>query len=68
MERHFGGRDKAISALGIYRQLWEHWQKTGIPKGRQFQIEVVTRGKLKADRPTKAITVSGTLARRKAKK
>lgn len=46
--KHFGSRDKAEAQLGIYRQLWDHWRKGGIPKMRQFQIQVLTRGRLKA--------------------
>ena len=49
LERHFGGRDEAIRAIGIYRQLWEHWAKKGIPKGRQYEIQVLTKGKVRAD-------------------
>ncbi len=55
LEKHFGGRDKAMSALGIYRQLWDHWAAKGIPMGRQYQIQIETGGALKADaEPRKA--------------
>ena len=48
LERHFGDRDRAMDAIGIYRQIWEYWQNNGIPIGRQYQIQVLTGGALKA--------------------
>ena len=49
LEKHFGDRDKAMAALGIYRQIWEYWEDKGIPRGRQFEIQVQTAGVLRAD-------------------
>ncbi len=47
--KHFGSRAKAQQRLGLYRQLWDQWEKRGgIPAMRQFQIQVLTRGRLKA--------------------
>lgn len=47
---HFGGVSKTARALGINRATVSCWGST-IPKGRAYQIEVLTGGKLKADLP-----------------
>ena len=54
IERHFGGTDEAMRELNkrgvtVYRQLWRNWRKE-IPHGRQCEIELATKGKLKADK------------------
>ncbi len=48
--KYFGGRDKAIQALGIYRQVWDYWVRAGIPIGRQYEIQVRTQGALTVDK------------------
>jgi hypothetical protein len=48
LEKHYGSKANAMKALGVYRQLWEHWRKNGIPYGRQCAIQLATRGKVKA--------------------
>ena len=45
---HFGSQAAAAKALGVTRAAVLFWRNTGIPKTRQFQIEVVTKGALKA--------------------
>lgn len=45
---HFGGVTKTANALGINKATVSCWGAT-IPKGRAYQIEVLTGGKLKAD-------------------
>lgn len=45
---HFGGVSKTAKALGINRATVSCWGES-IPKGRAYQIEVLTGGKLKAD-------------------
>lgn len=45
---HFGGITKAQRALGVSRSLWWHWKRHGIPRGRQFEIQVQTGGALRA--------------------
>lgn len=45
---YFGGVDKTAKALGITHVAVSKWGET-IPKGRAYQIEVLTGGKLKAD-------------------
>lgn len=48
---HFGSRAALARAVGVSPQAVQQWGETGrIPRGRQFQIEVITRGELKADR------------------
>jgi DNA-binding transcriptional regulator YdaS (Cro superfamily) len=45
---HFGGVSKTAKALGINMATVSCWGET-IPKGRAYQIEVLTGGKLKAE-------------------
>jgi DNA-binding transcriptional regulator YdaS (Cro superfamily) len=45
---HFGGVVELAKALGCKPQAISQWGET-IPKGRAYQIEVLTGGKLKAD-------------------
>ena len=56
LEAHFGGRDEAIKALGIYRQVWEYWKRAGVPIGRQYEIQILTGGKLQAGPPPQRAT------------
>lgn len=48
--KHYGGSiTKMASALGVSRQTIYLWKKKGgIPYSRQAQIEIETKGKLKA--------------------
>ena len=46
----FGTKRKASDALGVTYQAVQHWQKKGVPRGIQFEMEVLSKGKLKADR------------------
>lgn len=45
--QHFGSSTKLAQALGISKQAVSQWEDE-LPIGRQYQIEVVTEGKLKA--------------------
>ena len=50
--KHYGGMREAMTELapyGIYRQMLDNWKKTGVPKGRQYELFVLTDGKLKLD-------------------
>lgn len=38
-----------MQQLTLSRQLWEYWHDKGIPRGRQAEIQILTRGKLRAD-------------------
>lgn len=44
---HFGSKNNLSKALGISRPAVARW-KDYIPKGRAYQIEVLTKGKFKA--------------------
>lgn len=49
--QHFGSRNKLAKALGCTRQNITRWEWDGIPRVRQYEIERLTEGKLKADWP-----------------
>ena len=48
---HFGGVTKKAQELGITSQAVSMW--LCVPLGRQFQIEKITNGRLKAKQPCK---------------
>jgi transcriptional repressor of cell division inhibition gene dicB len=45
---HFGSAAALARALGVSRSAVSHWPEE-IPLGRQYQIEVATKGALRAD-------------------
>lgn len=52
---HFEIKPGALAKkLGVTSGAVSQWKAAGIPQGRQWQIEAMTGGKLKADRPVKA--------------
>lgn len=51
---HFGSQSKLAAALGLKQPSIAGWVTEGkIPEPRQYQIEIVSGGKLKADRADK---------------
>lgn len=46
---YFKTREIAADECGVSRQLLYHWEKHGIPPGRQALIQIQTRGRLRAD-------------------
>ena len=46
---HFGSQQKVADGLGISKQLAAYWKRAGIPLGRQYEIQVLTGGKFRAD-------------------
>jgi len=46
---HFGTQASLARALGIHRAAINGWGDQ-VPLGRQYQLEVLTKGALKADR------------------
>jgi hypothetical protein len=53
--KHFGNDIfKLADALGCRSQAVYKWPGDTVPAGRQWQLEVITKGKLKADRPKQA--------------
>jgi transcriptional repressor of cell division inhibition gene dicB len=50
---HFGSIAAIAKAIGVSHAAVSKWGDT-IPKGRAYQIEVLTGGKLKADLPSSA--------------
>ena len=50
---HFGPTQPgAAQRLGVTSQALSYWRRAGIPMVRQYQIEVLSGGKLRADRPS----------------
>lgn len=47
---HYGSQAAAARALGIKPPSVAEWKESGIPLPRQAQYELLTRGKLKAQR------------------
>lgn len=47
--KFFGGKKKLADALGIYPSAVTQWGET-VPLSRQYQIEVMTKGRFKAVR------------------
>lgn len=45
--KHFGSKTKLAAALGIYPSAVTQWGET-VPESRQYQLQVMTKGKLKA--------------------
>ena len=46
---HFGNGSKAAQALGITRMAVNSWRENAVPMLRQYEIERLTKGALKAD-------------------
>jgi predicted transcriptional regulator len=52
--KHYGTQVSAAKALGVTKAAVCQWQHTGVPALRQFQVELLTGGKLRADRKNAA--------------
>lgn len=49
--KHYGSIAETAAALGVTYQAVQQWVTNGkVPEGRQWQIETLTKGKLKAKR------------------
>ena len=50
---HFGSQPELAKALGIEQAAISNWKRRGgvVPTGVQFRLQVMTKGKLKADQP-----------------
>lgn len=46
---HYGSQQQVAEALGISKQLASYWKRAGIPLGRQYEIQILTGGKFRAD-------------------
>lgn len=55
---HYGNGAEAARALGVSRQAVNNWRVHGIPLGVQYQIELATNGRLKADAPPNRVASS----------
>jgi hypothetical protein len=50
-KKYFGNQNKLAAAIGAHPCTISNWKKRGIPLPIQWQLELGTRGKLKADEP-----------------
>ena len=50
----FGGIQQTADALGIRYQSVREWPEDRVPEGRQFQIQVISKGRLKAAKQHRA--------------
>jgi DNA-binding transcriptional regulator YiaG len=56
LRRHFGTQAAVARALGTSDQVVSAWASAGrIPIGRQYEIQILTAGKLRAD-PAHAVS------------
>lgn len=53
LRKHFGTQAAAAAAIGKSKQVVSAWNRNGIPLGRQYEIQVLTGGRLRADGPNK---------------
>ncbi len=44
---HYGTQQEAADAIGVSQPTISGWREGGIPVLRQYQIQVITRGRLK---------------------
>ena len=51
LKKHFGTQAKAAQAIGTSAQVVSAWKRNGIPIGRQYEIQFLTGGALKASPP-----------------
>jgi hypothetical protein len=54
---HYGSRDALARALGLDRTATYHWGDE-VPELRQYQIEVLSGGALRASRPAPAASTT----------
>lgn len=47
--KHFGSKSKLAEALGLNRSAISNWKGTLVPRWRAFELEQITKGKLKLD-------------------
>jgi len=50
LKKHYGTAGKACAAVGLTAPRATVWRKKGVPINYQCQFELLTRGKLRADR------------------
>ncbi len=53
IESYFGSKPEIAKVLGCSLASVYEWfdEDRGVPEGRQYQIELATKGKLKAEKP-----------------
>lgn len=61
LKKHFGTQAEAARALKTSPQVVSMWKKNGIPLGRQYEIQFLTGGKLRAE-PAHAVSQAESAA------
>lgn len=51
LERKWGSASNIARALGVDRQLVNHWRRAGISYSRQCFIQIQTNGRMRAEKP-----------------
>lgn len=46
---HYGSQRQIAQALGVSKQLVSYWKRAGVPIGRQYEIQILTGGRLRAE-------------------
>jgi hypothetical protein len=55
LKAHYGSSQKIADAVGVSKQVVSYWKRAGIPIGRQYEIQILTGGKFRAD-PAHAVS------------
>ena len=56
--KYFGTQAEAARRLGVAPQTILEWECVGVPDGRQYQVELATKGRLRASKPADRLSVA----------
>ena len=56
--KYFGTQANAARRLGVSPQTILEWESVGVPLGRQYQVELATKGRLRASKPADRLSVA----------
>ena len=56
--KYFGTQAEAARRLGVAPQTILEWEFVGVPDGRQYQVELATKGRLRASKPADRLSVA----------
>ena len=55
LQRKYGTDSNIARSVGVSRQLVGYWKRNSIPYSRQCMIQLVTKGRLRADNPREEV-------------